>query len=571
MVHAMKSLTRVRPLLLLLAVALVAGMAAPVSAQDGNRGDRRGARGDRGGRGGGGWGGWGQMMRPEFVRRDLVLISTELELDKSQNSIAEALLLDYETAYGDASQSMREQFAEIRPGAGRDPAERAERDALREQFREIRRELRDLREQTPEGEEIDPKIMEQFEKRMEPLRVQMELMRPQMPQGADLDRFREGLATIGRDWATTRSQLREEFLGNLKVVLNDEQVELWPGFERALRREKSLGYGRLSGESVNLFTLLRQMGLGDDQMHRLAPVLDDFAVRLDEALVARDTRLAESRQEMMQAMFSRDIDRSLELTTEENARRVAVRNANEYGVESIAAALPGVSEDPGAPEAFRESYLTRAYTRIYRPTRMQRAFDAAEKLENLDPEILSTIAALETAYTRELGGVNARLMQLTREQEPKEAEERLRRRAARFSGETYERPESPLRAMFETRQELDTNYRAQLEAMLTPEQVAELPAAEPDRRARGMGGGRGGFPGGRGGNWGANREERRAQMLKKFDTDGDGELSNEERRNARDTMRQRYRELGGPEGRRGGRGGDPGDGNGPPPGPNEPL
>jgi len=70
-------------------------------------------------------------------------------------------------------------------------------------------------------------------------------------------------------------------------------------------------------------------------------------------------------------------------------------------------------------------------------------------------------------------------------------------------------------------------------------------------------GGQGG-PGAQGGPPGFDREA----MMKEFDKDGDGQLSDEERQTMRDTLRQRFGGQGGPGGGQGGAGGQRGQGGG---------
>ena len=56
----------------------------------------------------------GITFRPDFLRRDMRLFVDLLELDEDQSSIVEALLLDYETSYTEASEAMRDVFLERR-------------------------------------------------------------------------------------------------------------------------------------------------------------------------------------------------------------------------------------------------------------------------------------------------------------------------------------------------------------------------------------------------------------------------------------------------------------------------
>ena len=105
--------------------------------------------------------------------------------------------------------------------------------------------------------------------------------------------------------------------------------------------------------------------------------------------------------------------------------------------------------------------------------------------------------------------------------------------------------DDPFREGMDRRDTAEERYVEQLRAMLSPEQQEALPA----RR-----GGRGG-PGGQGGPGGGNAD-RRAEMIQRFDTNGDGELNEEERR----AMFESFRNGGGGNGGgRGNRGGGQGD------------
>jgi hypothetical protein len=103
----------------------------------------------------------------------------------------------------------------------------------------------------------------------------------------------------------------------------------------------------------------------------------------------------------------------------------------------------------------------------------------------------------------------------------------------------------------DNRNRVDERYVEQLKALLTPEQQEALPAQR---------GGRGGGGGGWGG-MGAS-EEQRAEFMKRFDKDGDGELSDEERQSMIEEFRGGRGGQGGGQGGQGGRGGRGGQGGG---------
>ena len=117
--------------------------------------------------------------------------------------------------------------------------------------------------------------------------------------------------------------------------------------------------------------------------------------------------------------------------------------------------------------------------------------------------------------------------------------------------------ENPVREAYDKRSELDTSYYERLSALLTPEQLEELPSPRGGRRGEGGRGGRGDRE--RGGQGGGNQsfnmdrmpEEVRQRLTERYDTDGDGTLSEAEM----EAVREQFRGRGG-----GGRGGPGGNG-----------
>jgi hypothetical protein len=146
--------------------------------------------------------------------------------------------------------------------------------------------------------------------------------------------------------------------------------------------------------------------------------------------------------------------------------------------------------------------------------------------------VLEAVLATQAAFEAEMAGRNEQLLALTKRFEPQqqldEAERFVSAIAGVMAGGGFNPggfgpgPENPMREAMDTRGELDRQYRERLEALLTPEQVEQLPST---RRGRG-GAGAGQFA------------EMREQALQRFDKDGDGELSQEERREMMDTFRQ---------------------------------
>ena len=57
-------------------------------------------------------------------------------------------------------------------------------------------------------------------------------------------------------WMEEKRRLSETFLTNLKSQLGPQQLERWPSFERALRRERLLAESDIAGEGVDLWAVM---------------------------------------------------------------------------------------------------------------------------------------------------------------------------------------------------------------------------------------------------------------------------------------------------------------------------
>ncbi|MCP3905951.1 MAG: hypothetical protein GY715_20185 [Planctomycetes bacterium] len=263
--------------------------------------------------------------------------------------------------------------------------------------------------------------------------------------------------------------MRTTFLENVRAILSTEQSERWEEFRRKLRREKELPKGRLSGESINLFHVLHALDLDRTIIQVVQPVLDDYDLALDDAIHRRERLMHESRLAMMHSIRDDQPDAAVSIYLKQIRARIGLRNTNDEYREILVAQLP---YEVG-PE-FEREVLQRAYPRVYRPTAAQRLFAEARKLEGLSPEMLQAIVDLETAYTAELGTVNARLLNLVRDFEPEEAQYRANSFAARSGDARPPRPQDPSRAEFKNRDELGRRYADQLRNLLTPDEFAKL-------------------------------------------------------------------------------------------------
>jgi len=524
--------------------------------QDGGRGGQGGRGGRGGGRGGmmGGMRDIRELLEPDFSRRDVPLFVEQLQLDDGQRAIIESLIEDYDDTFGAGSEEVQADLTDLgrsmmqsfMGGGGMGDM----RERMRDTMGNIREEMEEIQAANG-GQEMSSEERRAFyRERMQD--VQQDMMQDASESGA-MDEARGVMGEmldILREWVSERQLLKTEFVGNVEIQLSDDQLVLWPAFDRFLVREKSLPRGRLSGEEVNLFAVLDDVGLSEAAYAAIEPMLDEYEVQLHTALVSRDTYLLTSAPRLYKAMQEGSVDDAERILKQQVQYRESVRNVNDNFRRQFA----DVIEDEIEKVALNRAFLEEAYDRIYRPTFGQRSFAAAMEIEDLDPDVLEAIMTLDGSFMAELTAKNMLLVSILRKTEGDEQVSQGTRMVSIMSGDFSggmpwgggrnrggnADEEDPYREGMDDRGRVDERYVEQLKALLTPEQQEALPEQR---------GGRGGGGGGWGG--GAS-EEQRAEFMKRFDKDGDGELSDEERQ----SMIEEFR--GGRGGQGGGRGGQGG-------------
>jgi hypothetical protein len=282
-------------------------------------------------------------------------------------------------------------------------------------------------------------------------------------------------------WQTRKHGLRDDFLNNLKAQLSDPQLELWPRLERALRREKSLPAAEISGEAVNLFSVVRDLQLAPLQSDSIQQILDTYELTLDAALADRDRAIEEASKELMQAMSSNDPERGVAAQERIMIKRVAVRAVQENATTQIKDGLGG---DLGTQ--FEMKVLERAFPQVFRPDPVTPLFESALAIENLDATKKASIDSLFLEFTPQNFGANVTLMQAMRLSEPQQPRRQTAAIQARKQGGAVTRsPEAEdVVAARQAREAIWEKYRNLLYELLNDQERENLPGiGKPDNAA----------------------------------------------------------------------------------------
>ncbi len=562
----------------LVSVVAVVGAESVSFAQDtqprgrGQAGAQRGG-GMRGMMGRGGMGGMGQGMRdmrealqPDFERRDVPLFIRQLSLNDDQSGVLETLFLDYETVFQPEAEAIMTAMTDIGRSMMQSMMTPERQQQMRDTWDSIRKQVEEA--EAANGPMDDDQRRQFFREQMQ--KATERFANEAVDSGLDAevkDAMNEMLSKL-EAWTMRKAELRDDFVFGMKAVLDDDQMTLWPAFDRFLVREKSLSRGRISGEDVNLFFEVDELRLPPDEFAKVEPLFDGYEQRLDEALRARNAYLESSMTDLFRAVRDGKSDGAGRIFKRQADLRSSVRDVNDDYRRQMVEAL-GDSEWARSLDA---RVLEKGWQRIFRQTRTDRMFDDAMKIEGLAPETLQAVTDLYSQYRGEIAPVNERLKATARTEEPAE----LVRNGERFVGMMSQGiagmarnfgpggdadREDPMRKLFDSRDAIGERYEERLKALLTPEQYESI---APRGRGRGPGGG-GGF-GGPGGGFDPNAlleripEEQRKAFLDRVDANKNGKVDEDEREAVREYMREQFGNFGGGAGGRGGRGGRGGQG-----------
>ena len=363
--------------------------------------------------------------RAEFSIRDLPRLTEILNLDSGQKDLIEIFLTEYQQAYATTSEEFEEK-----------------QQALREELRDSGADRRG-----------------NWQEMIEPIRE------------------------LQQERRAASGKLRDAFVTNVKSVLSEEQVDHWPAFEREMRRRQQLPQALIAGESVNLFDVVEEARVTEPERLKLKPILNEYDIALDDALVRREKDLEDIEEAFREIMREGNFDEALDRAEAQRKLRTRIRDINEQYAAMIAAELSDASE-------FNTIFNERAYPEVYNDTYAENVFKTAMTLE-LNPDALEAVSTLADSYFTRLDQINASLQRTVREYDPTSIERRIKMFQERMNGGNTSF-EDPVREAMQERRDFEQGMIKQLHAMLTDEQIEQLPDEPRSRRRGGARGGRGG-------------------------------------------------------------------------------
>lgn len=269
-----------------------------------------------------------------------------------------------------------------------------------------------------------------------------------------------------------RDRLREATFKDIRdLVVTEEQGERWMAYERHYRRQRidEIDTGALSGGSVDLIELVEDREMDDETRENLDSVLERYSKELDDVILKRMELAEDFSQRQIEGMrehgsnFMAMMGEYEKMFDETREVVLKTREITEKYRRLVAATM-----DEEQRVAFEREFLEEYVPRVYSTSRASDAMDQAEALESVTEEQRAEFASLRERYEREAAPVNKDWADALLKHE----EETMTLMEAFGPGGAQN---TDVQDAIKTRRELDDRYIKMLRAMLTEEQLGELP------------------------------------------------------------------------------------------------
>ena len=267
------------------------------------------------------------------------------------------------------------------------------------------------------GREFVTTYLDQFESAQQERKEKIEDMAEEATATGDFSIYSKEMPDLHQNWQRTAKRLEDELISNLKSMLNEDQVELWPTFERERRRAELLPDGRLGGESIDLIALLRSadLELDENTLAAIAPSIETYAEQIDLALQNRDREIKVLREEWYTAMVN-DKDRARKLWDDATDARAVVRDFNQRSRDGFMNELVELDQSQAASK-LEDLYNRQAYPLAFEQTKAEEALDKIATLEGLSADQQQQVAQVESDLAARLDEFSRRLMIEIRKEE----------------------------------------------------------------------------------------------------------------------------------------------------------
>lgn len=310
-------------------------------------------------------------------------------------------------------------------------------------------------------------------------RERMAAAREGAREGGDFGELYRAIRSLGEQERKASDAEQATLLADVRALLTEAQAERWPLVERRLRRDRLLSGLTRSLARVDMEDLVREAAPELAQTPEMASEIEAWALRVDKALRQREKLAADVAENAFNVGGGARLVMSVTETRGQGEDPYKPLREIDGRLEDMAGALVRVAGAMAGPEqaqAIDRAWHERAFPQVYRPTDGERRLQAALAMEGLTADQADVLAALRDEVARLADTRRAAWLAAARQAEaastlPPGVELQVGGDGA---------PADPVAQARESVRAIDTRIEGGLEAVLTADQIAQLPARVPE-------------------------------------------------------------------------------------------
>ena len=445
------------------------------------------------------------LFQPEFLRRDLLTISEDMGLDKTQQIILEAILENYEDSFNTVIVPLQQALQNYgRAATNRwlsdvlgniaipDPID-AE-NSIREQIAEWRvsKNLEEDNEALQEFEERLLTLTRNMDERLDALRTRVAT---DISKLENIDITSSDLLEIAKKLRDDREQLRLDFIQSIHVILLEKQRgENDAIYNNAISSQQirnMLHHGRFSGDSMDLWSALSQVDIpiSEDDVfpgafnqaksilkNRVTDIAELFDARLT-ATINREIAGLELQVKIdLAGVDSQHTDEPINASKFENkikketSSSIEVRDGLLILLEESMVGCQ-TQYDQEILSIYRTASLRQGFPQEMRRRWCEIATDMALKIKSLDATIVEALNFIDEEMTIALIILQKEAISKRIEHENELADSQFEPKKEKNEKQF----ELRLGMNYDEFEELNRNVKIQIESMLTIEQFETIP------------------------------------------------------------------------------------------------
>jgi hypothetical protein len=297
----------------------------------------------------------------------------------------------------------------------------------------------------------------------------------------NMEGFGKTMMAANREAMKKTDDAEKQFYDEMKLLLDDKQLEKWPAIERHRRREIFMRFGFVSGAAVDVADIAARSG-ADMNTEEMKTLVESYQNDVDRHLIEAKRFGDEMRKQMEDENADMRQMQALGMQALEDMGK-PYRSLRDVNLDYRNRIAQLMTEEQRAK--FEKMVNQRAFGRIYKEPHAIKQLEAALKLEGVKPEQKDQLTALKTQWQSESNKLNKDWVDATIAAEDEKGGA-IQVMIAGFGGGMGgmggggdDEKMKALNSARDARRDLEKKMADRLKEILAKDQISQLPKREP--------------------------------------------------------------------------------------------